>query len=381
MQRLYWRPATATRGVHVLVAVIALAALLTTERFQRVVVAPDFEQKERAASTMQRAFDLVRSRRAHELAAVAPIDVELDPTGSGLIGLASSITTTNSGSLAAKRTTVNPNWAAVLVDLLHRAGVERGDLVAVGISGSFPALNIATLVAADAIGAETVVIASAGASSFGANIPGFGWLDMEQLLARAEIFESRTIAASLGGTRDRALGMDRAGRRVLRESIDAYDIQFIDVKEEVASIEERMRIYRAHAGSRRFAAYVNAGGALVSIGPKSVKRLYQPGVNLRPHPRGIGVDSVMMRFLGESVPVINLSKVVPLAEEYALPIEPASLPEVGEGDVFRKRTHDRRLVAALLAALVAASVALLRLEVGARILALGGRQPKLERMV
>ena len=379
MQRLYWRPATAASGVHVLVAVIAIAGLLAAERFQRLVVAPDFEEKLRAANTMQRALDLVRNHRARD--SETPIDRELDPTGSGMIGPASSITTTNSGSLAAKRTTVNPNWAAVLVDLLHRARVERGDLIAVGISGSFPALNMATMIAADAVGAETVVIASAGASSFGANVPGFGWLDMEHLLAEAQLFSSRTIASSLGGTRDRALGMDRAGRRMLRDSIDAYGIRFIDVREEIASIDERMEIYRERAGKRHFAAYVNAGGALVSIGPKSVKRLYQPGVNLRPHPRGIGVDSVMMRFLTEGIPVINLSKVVPLAEEYRLPVEPTALPAVGEGAVFARRSHDRRLVAALLAALAGAGFVLLRLELGARILSLGGRQQKLERMV
>src|SRR5262245_7708506 len=212
MQRIYWRPTTAPNGVRVLVAVIACGALLSAERFQRVVVAPDFEQKLRAAQVMERGLDVVRTHRARH--GLAPIDLELDPTGSGMIGLASSITTTNSGSLAAKRTTVNPNWAAVLVELLHKAGVERGDLVAVGISGSFPALNMAALVAAEVVGAETVVIASAGASSFGANIPGFGWLDMEHLLAGADSFSSRTVAASPGGTRDRALGMARAGRRL-----------------------------------------------------------------------------------------------------------------------------------------------------------------------
>src|SRR2546426_4038827 len=379
MERLYWRPATAPTGVHVLVAVIACGALLSAERFQRVVVAPDFDEKLRAAKTMEHGFDLLRTWRARNN--LAPIDAEIDPTASGMIGLASSITTTNSGSLAAKRTTVNPNWAAVLIDLLHRAGVERGELVAVGISGSFPALNMAALIAADVLGVETVTIASAGASSFGANVPGFGWLDMEHELVEAGIFSSRTVAASLGGTRDRALGMDRAGRRMLRESIDGYGVHFIDVKEEIASIEERMRIYQERAGRRRFAAYINAGGALVSLGPKSVKRLYQPGVNLRPHPRGIGVDSVTMRFLTQGTPVINLSKVIPLAEQYGLPVEPSALPEVGEGPVFAKRSHDPRLVAALLAGLALSSFALLRLEVGARLLAIGGGQRKLERMV
>ncbi len=356
---MYWRAPTAANRVHVLVAVIACAALLTAERFQRVEVAPDFEDKLRAAKAMERGLDLMRAQRTARN--LAPIDTELDPTGSGMIGLASSITTTNSGSLAAKRTTVNANWAAVLVDLLHQAGVARGDLVAVGISGSFPALNMAALCAVDVVGARAITIASAGASSFGANLPEFGWLDMEHALADAGIFSSRTVAASLGGTRDRALGMDRAGRHLLRESIESYDIHFIDVKEEIASIEERMRIYREHAAGRRFAAYVNAGGALVSLGPKSVKRLYQPGLNWRPHPRGVGVDSVTMRFLSQGTPVINLSKVIPLAEQYGLPVEPAKRPVVGEGPVFARRSHDRRLVAGLLGGLALASFALLRL--------------------
>jgi hypothetical protein len=175
--------------------------------------------------------------------------------------------------------------------------------------------------------------------------------------------------------------MDRAGRKRLRQTIDDYGIRFIDVREEIASIEERMRIYHEHAHGRRFAAYVNAGGALVSLGPKSVKRLYQPGVNLRPHPRGIGVDSVTMRFLIQGTPVINLSKVIPLAELYGLPIEPTALPEVGEGRVFANRSHDRRLVAALLAGLAGSCLVLLRFDLGARLLAIGGRQPKPERTV
>ena len=379
MQQLYWRPANASSGVHVLVAVIAVGALLSAERFQRTVVAHDFEEKLRAAKRMERGIDVLRTWRVRN--DLAPLDTELDPTGSGLIGPASSITTTNSGSLAAKRTTVNPNWAAVMVDLLHRAGVERGDLVAVGISGSFPALNLAALVAAEELGVETVTIASAGASSFGANIPGFGWLDMEHVLADAKIISSRSVAASLGGTRDRALGMDRAGRKLLRQTIEQYGIEFIDVKQEIASIEDRMRIYQERAGGRRYAAYINAGGALVSIGPKSVKRLYEPGVNLRPHPRGLGVDSVMMRFLTQGTPVINLSKVVPLAEMFGLPVEPAKLPNAGEGPVFAKRSHERRLVGGLLAVLAASSFALLRLEVGARLFAASGGQNKLERMV
>jgi hypothetical protein len=49
--------------------------------------------------------------------------------------------------------------------------------------------------------------------------------------------------------------------------------------------------------------------------------------------------------------------------------------------VFAKRSHDRRLVAGLFVLLTASALVLLRLEVGARLLAIGGRPGKLERMV
>ena len=378
MQKLYWRPAHVSRVVHVLVAVIAVAVLLSAERFQAIHVQPDFEQKLQAARRMQQGIEVLRSAR---LLTEAPVDLEIDPTGSGLVGVSSSPITTNAGSLEAKRTTANPNWAAALVDLLRRAGVERGDLIAVGVSGSFPGLNLAAFAAAEELELEVVSIASAGASSWGANIPGLSWLDMEAALGSAEILSNRSVAASLGGMRDRALGMSRRGREQLRDAIARNGVTYLETESEERSIEARMETYEQHADGRRFAAYVNSGGSLVSIGPKSVKRLYRPGLNLRPHPRGTNMDSVMLRFLREGVPVINLSKVIPLAEQYGLPVEPAELPPVGQGTVFEKREHSRPLVAGLLAFLLLTLYGLLKLELGARIVAIGGGGGEIERTV
>ncbi len=379
MQKLYWRPAHVSRGVHLLVAVIAVAVLLSAERFQSTHVQPDFEVRLAAAQRMQRGIDVLRTHRARH---VSPIDREIDPTGSGLIGVAASAITTSSGSLEAKRTTANPNWAAVLIDLLRQAHVEPGDLIAVGVSGSFPALNLAAFAAAEELELELVSIASAGASSWGANLPGLAWLDMERVLNDAQVISNRSVAASLGGTRDRALGMSERGRQRLRDIIDRNDVAFLETDTEAKSIEARMQTYERLAGGRPFAAYLNAGGSLVSIGPKSVKRLYRPGLNLKPHPRGTRMDSVMLRFLNEGVPVINLSKVVPLAEQYGLPIEPAELPPVGQGTVFEKRDHNRALVAGLLGFLLLTLYGLLKLELGAHLVALGaGRPTEIERTV
>ena len=142
-----------------------------------------------------------------------------------------------------------------------------------------------------------------------------------------------------------------------------------------------MQTYATYSKGRRFVAFVNSGGSLVSIGPKSVKRLYRPGLNRKPHPRGAQMDSVMMRFLRDGIPVINLSKVLPLAEQYGLPIEPNELQPVGVGTVFERREHNRTLVAVLLVLLLAVLYGLLNLELGARIAALGGKRRDLERRV
>jgi hypothetical protein len=118
---------------------------------------------------------------------------------------------------------------------------------------------------------------------------------------------------------------------------------------------------------------VNVGGSLASIGPKTVKRLYRPGLNVRLDPHAMHVDSVMKRFLRDGVPVVNLSKIVPLAEMYGLDLEPVTLPLPGEGLVFERQGYNRLLVAGLLGFLLVSLWVLLRLDVGSRIAALSGR--------
>jgi poly-gamma-glutamate system protein len=370
VQKLYWRSARISRVMYVLASLIAVGVLVATETFKETIVQPHVEQKLEAARLMQRAMEAIQNHRVRR---IGPIDLEADPTSSGMLGLSSSVTTTNTGSLEAKRTTLNPNWAAVVVQLLFDAGVERGGTIAVGVSGSFPALNLAAFSAAEVLDLEVISIASVGASSWGANIPNLTWLDMERVLADAGILSTRSIAASLGGTRDRAIGMPKTGRRRLREAISRAGVPYIETETDLDSIERRMALYREHAGDRYIQAYVNVGGSLASIGPKTVKRLYRPGLNVRLDPHAVHVDSVMKRFLRDGVPVVNLSKIVPLAEQYGLPLEPVALPQPGEGLVFAREGYNRLLVASLLGFLLVSLWALLRLDVGSRLGALTGR--------
>ena len=370
MQKLYWRSTRISRAMYLLASLIALGVLGASESFKETIVQPHYEEKIEAARLMQRAMETIQNERVRH---VGPIDLEADPTNSGMLGLSSSVTTTNTGSLEAKRTTLNPNWAAVVVELLAEAGVQRRGTIAVGVSGSFPALNLAVFSAAQVLELDAISIASVGASSWGANVPTLTWLDMETVLGDAGILSTHSIAASLGGTRDRAIGMPKLGRKSLREAIQRANVPYLETETDLDSIERRMALYREQAGDRYIQAYVNVGGSLASIGPKSVKRLYQPGLNLRLDPHAVHVDSVMKRFLRDGVPVVNLSKIVPLAELYGLPLEPIALPQPGEGLVFEKQEYNRWLVAGLLGFLGVSLWALLHLDVGSRMSALVGR--------
>ena len=69
-----------------------------------------------------------------------PLEAGLDPNRTCLIGPQLSPLFTSLGQLEAKRTTLNPDVAGLMVYLLQVAGVSAGDTVALGASGSFPGL-------------------------------------------------------------------------------------------------------------------------------------------------------------------------------------------------------------------------------------------------
>ena len=66
--------------------------------------------------------------------------------------------------------------------------------VAVGLSGSFPAMNVAVYSALYELGVEPIIISSTAASQWGANDPNFTWLDMEAVLRKADVFPVECVA-------------------------------------------------------------------------------------------------------------------------------------------------------------------------------------------
>jgi poly-gamma-glutamate system protein len=281
-----------------------------------------------------------------------PADPAADPNGTGLIGLETSPVTTSLGNPAAKRTTANPDFAALLVSLLNEAGVRRGDAVAVGASGSFPALILATLSAAEVMGVEPLVICSLGASEWGANIPNFDWLDMADCLRRAGLPGGRPIALAIGGQDDVGRDLSPAGRGLLRARIAGSGLRFIEAPGLREDVAERLAIYAGAAAGRPVKAFINIGGSSANIGTNAEVLKFGPGLLRGPlvlPPDGRGV---LQEMAARGVPVIHLLNIRGLCERYALPWDPRPLPEAGRAAVYRRAAGRGRAVTWLAAVYV-----------------------------
>lgn len=285
----------------------------------------------RASEVMAGALEALRGCRG-------AIGLEWDPAQdvnrTGLIGLEHSVLTTSIGSLEAKRTTTNPNFAGLLVYLMKEAGVKEGDAVAVGASGSFPALAVAAVAAAEVMRAEPLVILSLGASQWGANHPRFHGLSILDCLLDRGVIRSRPIAVSLGGDRDSGEDMLPEGRDLLVQDIHSRAYPLVLEPSLQRNVEDRMRLYAEKAGRMRIAVFVNIGGNHANMGTSPEVLNLKPGltkVNTLPDPEHRGV---LHEMASRGIPVIHLLFIRGLAERYLLPWDPVPLPEPGEGELY-----------------------------------------------
>ena len=342
--KVYWRTKAASSGAQILLIIAALAALLAVQVFKRRESTADYEDMLAASQTCAEGLELVgRVRRRFR-----PIDLEVDPLGTGVIGIAASPVTSLAGNLQSKQATVNPNWAAMVVRLLRKARVREGDVVAVAVSGSFPALNLATYCAIEQIGARPIIIVSASASQWGANIPGLLWPDIARHLREAGIVTSKAVAATLGGGEDRGVGMPEDGLAMIRRSVERAEIPLIEPASYDEAVAERIALYARHAGVQPVRAFINVGGGTATTGPEGIDQFFDAGLVRSAPPRAFTVKSVMGHFVDQEIPVINLSNVSTLASRSGLPYPPIVEPRVGAGGIYRATTY-RRWLAALLA--------------------------------
>ncbi len=325
-QRFYFPEAHGIkwRGVILIAGIISMLGILSVK-----LIRP---QHDASASALQRQAMALMQEALHTInafcdSAGVPIDIQIDPNRTGLIGPELSPIATTLGNLEAKRTTTNPAFAALMVDLLQQAGVASGDSIAIGCSGSFPALMIATLAAAKALSVYPICILSLGSSSHGATNPEFNLLHIFEILFRKKIFEVPPGAISLGGDADVGNDFDPEIKAKLIQQIEHSGFELLHEPELEKNVARRMEIYLGPNAKARIAAFVNIGGNYANIGTSELVLKLKPGLN-RPKTLPAKAErGVLFEMASRNIPIIHLLYIKGLALSYGLPWDPVPLPD------------------------------------------------------
>ncbi|QQS37916.1 MAG: poly-gamma-glutamate system protein [Ignavibacteriales bacterium] len=328
------------------ITLLSLVGFLAVENGKVDAKRKWYDQKLEASKLAKRCSDHLKEVRLQKGVFIDPIN---DPNETALIGQDITQITTDRGYIESKLTSLNPNFAAVIVEMFKEAELKQNDAVAIAFTGSIPGLNIAVLSAVQTLKLKPIIITSVGSSNWGANDPYFTWLDMEKSLYDAGIINFRSVAASIGGGLDRGRGLSPDGRKFIEEAITRSNVTFINEEFLDKSINKRMEIYNDQKKNNPVKAFINVGGGIASLGSTENAQFISTGLNESLSIKNFPSKGVIIKMAEQNVPIIHLMNVTSLAERYGLPVSPKPLPEPGQGEVFVKRQYDLTLTYAVTA--------------------------------
>jgi len=253
----------------------------------------------RAEATVKRGYERVW----HYRLLMETADTMRDTFKTGLIGLPWTSITTTVGYEEAKELATKPGWAAWLVKELKARNIGPGSKVAVSLTGSFPALNLALLAALQELKVKMVGICSVGASSFGANEPGFTWPELERYLFEEGVLKIGSTAVTFGGTGDRGAEWDEYAQRQALGCVERSGLDLIRPAHLRDAIRKRMALY---GDPKDYFCYINVGGSQASLGAGAKLRFTHGGWFYEPLPVKGDPPGVMDYFLEAGTPCLNL---------------------------------------------------------------------------
>ena len=354
--------------------VVMVLAVVSNVRFAKTAEHPYYEKMLEASSLTKKAFDTIKQ---YKLDNGMPI-VSEDKLKTGLIGEEATAIFTTPGNLHAKRTTCNPNWAAVIIDYFYKANLKSGDQVVFVFSGSVPGLNIAALAAAEVFGLNTAVMASIGASSYGATDPDFTFFDMMCLLNGKNVLKDRLDYVSFGGGSDTGNNFhdeeeifwneDLENLRTIEEikssikaRIDKEGVNFIYEPDFSTNIDKRIEYLRQLVPDAKF--LLNVGGSSVGIGVDAETYIdsgfQDPTTKMTSKLSSFDVNKdnwgLIQYFLTKEIPVASMLNIRGLASDYGLAYDPDVMPAVGDGEIYLIKTGN--LTITVIAIVVSVAVA------------------------
>lgn len=336
------------------VAIISLLFAFLIFTYKTKKYAPYYKEKIESAQLTVLMFDEIKKEKLRRGLIIDPIN---DPNQTGMIGIEHSPITSEPGDLNAKLTTTNPNISAAIIELLKKCGIRESDLIAVSFSGSFPALNLAVLSAIQTLHLKPIIITSVSSSMWGANIPEFTYLDMENLLYQKGILKFHSIAASLGGIDDIGRGLSPEGRILIENAIRRNQIPKLESKNLEEAIEKRIALYYNYANGEKIVCFINVGGGAAVLAG------YELPTGILGSSKYSFHHGVAGRFLKNGTKVININNIHHLARRYDLPIAPVPIPKIGEGKLYYESGYSVWLSALFLAILITIVFIVLRIDI------------------
>ena len=254
-----------------------------------------------------------------------------DTHKTGMIGDEYTPITTSLGSEEAKRTTANPDMAALLVQMLTEAGVKSGDTIGAGFSGSFPTLNLAVLAAGEAMNVKVIYIASMGASTFGANQPQFTFPDMVCRLYLDGRLQTPPALITPGGDYDCGGEMFEEEKEEALARIASYGVaDIMQERDFAANLKAREDLYETLGP---ISCFVGVGGNITTIGLEEDKM--KAGVMVPYTVTSVRSDDGLLQYYNaHGLPVLHLLNIKQLAAQYGLPFDPEMIVPPGQSALY-----------------------------------------------
>jgi poly-gamma-glutamate system protein len=343
----------------IILAVVSYSLYLWAEHSRVLVKQEYYTEKMEASQLMARAIGILRDYRLQKGVRIDEIN---DPNLTALIGPQNSLITTEFGHLEERITSLNPNMAAMAVELMKEAGLQAGDPVAVALTGSNPGVNLAFYAAMTVLRLKPTIITSVGSASWGANNPDFTWLDMERVVYDRGVFPFRSVAASLGGGNDMGMRMSERGREMAVQDIASNGVAFINEPNLRSSIDAWESTYHETLPDSKYKTFINVGEGEASLGHVKNGDLIPSGFNPRIPPKNYPAQGLIHRFSDGGSSILNIYNVSDLADRFDLPKAPIPTPPVGEGDLFYAMQYDETVAVVAVAVVFALLIALLALD-------------------
>lgn len=323
------------RAMALILTVIWLALSLTlTLKLGQTKAAEDYEIKLLATRKLKGWMDDIRDYKLEAGLSLTSYDTHK----TGMIGDEYTPITTSIGSEEAKRTTANPDMAALLVQMLTEAGVKSGDTIGAGFSGSFPTLNLAVLAACEVMNVKVVYIASMGASTFGANQPQFTFPDMVCRLYLDGKLQTPPALITPGGDYDCGGEMFEEEKEAALTRIASYGVADIMQERDFSkNLKARESLYETLGP---ISCFVGVGGNITTIGMEEDKM--KAGV-LAPY-TVIDVrddDGLLQYYNARGLPVLHLLNIKQLVAQYGLPFDPDTIVPPGDSALYYHTVYPR----------------------------------------